>query len=154
MPFVPETTINGTYGELYLNDKFLVTVQRFEARVTVDRDEIRMVGQRGIGYKGKGVSGTGTISQFKVVSDFLQTISNPMVNPRQRQPVFTLFMKVDDPEAIGAEWVRLSGVKFWETVFGFQINELMMEDVPFTFQVFELVKPIAGDPTQVPPVRA
>ncbi len=152
--FVPETTINGTYAELYMDDLFLVTVQRFEARITKDRDEIRMVGELGVGYKGKGVSGGGTISQFKVTSAFLAEISKTMSNPRARQGVFGLFMKVDDPEAIGAEWIRLSGVKFWETSFGFHVNELMMEDVPFTFQKFELTKSIVGDPTQVPPIRA
>jgi hypothetical protein len=155
MPFVPEVTINGQFGELYdETGKFLSTVQRVEARVMVERQEVRPAGQRAVGYKMKGTSAEGTITQFKVTSDMLTKVSNPLQNPRQKQFVGELLYKLDDPEAIGAEWVRLKRIKFWEINLGYQMNELVEESVPFTFEGLEVVRAISGDPTVVPPARA
>jgi hypothetical protein len=155
MPFVPEVTINGTFGEIYdETGKYLSTVQHIEARVVIEQQEVRPAGQRAVGYKMKGTSGNGTLTQFKVTSDMLTKVSNPMQNPRQRMFVGELLYKLDDPEAIGAEQVRLKRVKFWEIPFGYRINELVEEAITFTFEGIEVVKAISGDPTVVPPVRA
>ncbi len=151
---IPEVTINGTFGKLYdENNVFLTNVQHIDGKVTTERREIRMAGQRGVGYKMLGVTGEGTMTQFKVTSAFLARITNPMRNPKQRMFVGELRYVLDDPEALGVEEVRLKRVKFWDISFGYQINELVQESIPFTFEDIELVQQITGDPTQVAAIR-
>ncbi len=155
MPFVPEVTINGTFGELYdETGNYLATVHRVDARIMVERQEVRVPGQRAAGFKMKGTSGEGTITQFKVTSAMLAKVGTPFFAPRQRQFVGELLYKLDDPEALGAEWIRMKRVKLWEINIGYNVNELVEESIPFTFESFEITKAITGDPTQVAPARA
>lgn len=151
---ISEVTINGTFGEVYdQNGRFLANVQQIDARLTIERQEVRVAGQRQVGYKMKGVSCEGTITQLKVTSDFLKSIASVHQNGRARMQVGELRYRLDDPEALGVEEVRLKRVKFWEIPFGYQINELVEEAIPFTAEGIEIPQAISGDPTTVPPAR-
>lgn len=151
---ISEVTINGTFGELYdENGTFLSNVQQVDARLTIERQEVRVAGQRGVGYKMKGVSGEGTITQFKVTSAFLALVAGTFNAPRTKMKVGELRYVLDDPEALGVEEVRLKRVKFWEVPFGYQNNELVEEAIPFTFEGIEVVRGISGDPSVVPAPR-
>ncbi|HLN61745.1 MAG TPA: phage tail tube protein, partial [Symbiobacteriaceae bacterium] len=62
------------------------------------------------------------------------------------QPVFSrLVVQLSDPESLGVERVALKGVKFWEIEFGFQLDSVLEEEIPFTFENFEFESKIAGD---------
>lgn len=147
---IPEVTINGTFGQLFRDNVWLVNVQEVQAKLTVDKTEIRMAGKRGYGYKMMGTKGDGTITQFKVTSAFLALIAGPFQGSRVPLTVVTLNVKLDDVEALGAEWLTLDRVKFWEINFGYKVNEIVSESIPFTFEGLEIIKAISGDPTQVP----
>jgi hypothetical protein len=54
-------------------------------------------------------------------------------------------VNLDDPEAIGAEQIRVVGVKFSEINFGWRVNEIVEESVPFTFEDIQIVKKITGN---------
>lgn len=147
---IPEVTINGTFGELWLADtsEWLVNVQEVDARLRIDRAEVRMAGNRGMGYKALGVSGEGTVRMYKVTTRFLESISRLFRDGRGRMEVMNMIVKLDDPEALGVERIRLGRVKFWEINFGYNLNNLQEESIPFTFEVFEIMDAITGDPTR------
>lgn len=145
---IPETVINGTFGELRLDGQWLVNVQQVDARAAIDRNDIRMAGQRGYGYKMMGVRGEGTIRQFKVTTQMFELITRPLRNPRQPMFVGQLIVKLDDVEALGVERILLDRVKFWEINFGYQVNDIVEESIPFTYEGLEFLDQIIGDPTR------
>jgi hypothetical protein len=100
-----------------------------------------------MGYKAMGTSGEGNIRGFKVTSAFLQRIAVVMRDDNARQFVGQLMVKLADPEALGVERVLLKADKFWEFSGGFQVGELVEEDIPFTFEGIDYPSVIRGDMT-------
>jgi hypothetical protein len=62
MALNPDRTINGSYGELFLDGVWQTQVQRVEGRITINRREVRLAGARQTGYKATGTAGDGTIT--------------------------------------------------------------------------------------------
>jgi hypothetical protein len=146
MALVPEYTINGSFGEIWDQDgDWLANVQECRFTITVDRRDVLRSGTRRMGYKAMGTSGEGTIRGFKVTSEFLARVAVLMQNDNARQFVGQLLVKMDDPEALGVERVLLKSVKVWEYTGGWQVNELVEEEVPFTFEDIALPTQIRGD---------
>lgn len=145
---VPEFVINGSFGEVRdANGKWISQVQEVSGRVTIDRQDIQMSGTRRTGYKAMRVSGEGNMRLFKVTSEYLELVSELMRSDRQPQFVGQLLVVLKDPDAIGYERVLLKGVKFWEAPVGFRVNEIIEEDIPFTFFTMKLIDAIEGDVT-------
>jgi hypothetical protein len=145
---VPEYTINGSFGEVRDQDgAWLANVQEINYRVMVDRRDIQRSGTRRMGYKAMGTSGEGTMRGFKVTSTFLERIAIVMRDDNARQFVGQLMVKLADPEALGVERVLLKAVKFWEFSGGFQVGELVEEEIPFTFEGIDYPTVIRGNMT-------
>lgn len=145
MALDPSRTINGSYGELFIDGVWQTQVHRLEGRITINRREVRLAGARHTGYKATGTAGDGTITGFKVTSHFLRLVGAYQRNSRSQQTPALLRYQLDDPEAFGAEIVELVGVKFWEVPIGFQVDELVEEAVPFTFINHNLISCIDGN---------
>lgn len=145
MALNPDRTINGSYGELFLDGVWQTQVQRVEGRITINRREVRLAGARQTGFKATGTSGDGTITGFKVTSHFLRMVGAYQRHSRSRQVPALIRYELDDPEAFGAEVVELLGVKFWEVPIGFQVDELVEEAIPFTFINHNLLSCIDGN---------
>lgn len=142
----PEFTINGSWGQLFAPvGEYLAEAQRIECMVRINRRDIPRAGTRVVGYKAMTVMGEGTMGLLKTSSKFLQIISELMRGDiNQQQRIMSLKIRLDDPEAMGAEVVRLTGVKFWEIPFGFNINDIQEESMPFTFDNMVLEEVISG----------
>jgi hypothetical protein len=54
---------------------------------------------------------------------------------------------LDDPESLGNEEIIFGQVKFWEVPFGFTVNDIIEESVPFTAETMRFLDTIEGDPT-------
>jgi hypothetical protein len=134
MPLAAERTVNGSHGRLYLGATWLANVQRLEARITIERREVRVAGTRRVGYKSMGVTGEGTISGLKVTSFWLKFISRYMREQTSRLPPLTLSYTLADPDNGGTEAVDLVRCTFHEVPFGYQVNEILDESIPFTFE--------------------
>lgn len=146
MSMVPEYTINGSFGEVWdESGNWLANVQEVTFRIAIDRRDVMRSGTRRMGYKAMGTTGEGTIRGFKVTSLFLERVAVMMRSDSARQFVGQLLVKLDDPEALGAERVLLKGVKFWEYSGGWQVNEIVEEEIPFTFEDNSLPTRITGD---------
>ena len=148
MAMIPNYAINGSFGTLYEGDTFMANAKKIEAKVTIDKEELKLSSTRRTGYKAKGIKGEGTLGLYKVDSKFLQRISSYMSNERSVQFVGQLLVVLDDPEAMGVEKVLLKNVKFWEVNFGFSLDSILEEEIPFTFEDIQLSSAIVGDPTK------
>lgn len=133
MSLNPSRTINGSYGELFIDGVWQTQVHRVEGRIVIQRREVRLAGSRQTGYKATGTAGDGTITGFKVTSHWLRTIGSFQRHSTFFQPDALIRYVLEDPESYGKEEVELLGVKFWEVPIGFRVDELVEEAIPFTF---------------------
>lgn len=135
-------TINGSYGEVWHDGVWLTNVQSAEAVVDIDKEEIKRSGTRWTGHKVTSLKGSGTISGYKVTSDFVQLIGS-VATDRGKPYVTSLILKLDDPEAFGAERVMLKGVQFDQIPLSkFEVGSLVEEALPFTFSGYDLLDKI------------
>ena len=129
-----ERVMNGSFGELENADGvFLGNVQGITFRIINERRALRPIGSRRRAYKLISTQGEGTIDQLKVTSNSLADIAAMMWNESIVMPQTNLVVHLDDPEAIDYETTILVGVKLWEISGGWRVNELVTEDIPFTF---------------------
>jgi hypothetical protein len=144
-----EFAINGSFGTLeVVGGRSIAEIQRFEGTLDVGRRDIMRAGSRGQTYKAMTVTGTGSMNMLKVTTEFFDLVSELIRGgSRQLQRQLTLKVTVDDPEALGVEQYRVWPVKLWNIGFGFAVNEIIEQAIPFTFEEIEFIRKIAGDPT-------
>lgn len=131
--------INGSFGEVWEDGKWLTNVQSAEATVEINKEEVLRSGTRWTGFKVTTLKGSGTIKGYKVTSDFIKAISS-VASDRGKPYVTELILKLDDPESFGAERVRLKSVQFDQIPLGmFEVGSLVEEELPFTFTGFDLL---------------
>jgi hypothetical protein len=160
-----EQTINGAFGDLQIlnletvdannvvqsnNAIILANTQSVEARVTVERRDLKLAGSRRTLYKSIGASGEGSFTIFRVSSEFMNlgvdalSPGNRLVSLGGNRPVSSglqLIVSLRDPEIAGStitdpkdEEIILAGVKIWEIPFGFSVDDLVQQTIPFTFE--------------------
>ena len=135
-------TINGSYGEVWHDGVWLTNVQSAEATVEIDKEEIKRSGTRWVGHKVTSLTGSGTISGYKITSDFIQLIGS-VATDKGKPYVTSIILKLADPEAYGAERVMLKGVQFDQIPLGkFEVGSLVEEEFPFTFSGYDLLDKI------------
>jgi hypothetical protein len=165
----PDKVINGTFGELYATagdglgesgQTYLGQIQEVEFRIMKAKREIYLSGNRHTFHKLMAVSGEGTIRGLKVNSNFLRVVGGVLLPPGKegrtlQNPNREHFANVDfktdlrvvldDPEALGAENIWLVNVKLWEVKGGWRVNEILEDDVQFTFEHWAPINLISGD---------
>jgi len=156
-----EQTINGAYGKLsienitVINDSvggvnsestlLLANVQSVEARVNVDRRDIKLAGSRMTHYKAIGASGEGSFTIFRVTSAFMNLGVEALTTTSKFESLggggsagnhLSMTVGLADPESPddGKEEVILNKVKIWEIPFGFSVDDLVQQTITFTFQ--------------------
>lgn len=136
--YAPEKTINGTYGELWIDDYYLAEVTGLEAKATIEKSEVNQTGTLSKGYKVTGLDCKGTIKFNKVTSYFQMKLSDSI--KQGKTPVCTIISKLDDPDSEGAERVKLTGCTFDElTIANWESKKLGEESVPFSFTGWEFL---------------
>ena len=141
MGFSPEKVINGTFGELWLNDYYLAEVLGLEAKVTIEKTEVNQVRTLAKGYKVTGLDCKGTIKLNKVTSYFVNLLSKN--TKKGKQTVCTIISKLSDPDSDGTERIKLAGVTFDEVnLANWEAKKLGEESIPFTFTGWEVMDSI------------
>jgi hypothetical protein len=131
--------LNGQFGELWKDGKWLTNVTETEASVEIGNEDVKMSGTRWIGSKQTSLKGTGTFKGYKVTSDLVQQVGS-IVADRGKPFVTELIVKVDDPEAWGAYRVRLKNVKFTKIdLIKYAVGSLVEEEWPFNFVGYDLL---------------
>lgn len=142
MPQEVERIIDGSFGELWEEGQWQQNINGVTAETAINYAEIKLSGTRWTHHKVIGLSGTGTISGFKVTSKMIQ--DQAWAAGDRGIPTKTeLISKLDDPGAYGSERVRLKNVKFDKvTLANWKAGEEVKEEIPFRFSGFELLDPI------------
>lgn len=131
------TIASGNFGTVMHDGEFLTSVQKVEAKVEIEKQEIKVAGTRKIKHKTTTTKGTGSIGMYKVTSKFAIAISRIMDD--SASPFVTeLIIKLDDPESDGADMIRLKGVQFDNIpLANFEVGSTVEEELNFTFDDFE-----------------
>lgn len=139
----PEQVINGTFGELWIDDYYLAEVTGLEAKVTLKKSEVNQTGTLYTGYKVTGIEGKGTLKLNKISSFFISKMGENM--RAGKETTCTIVSKLADPESIGTERIKLSGCTFDElTLASWEAGKLSEESYPFTFTDWEPMDTIAS----------
>lgn len=139
--YTPERVLNGTYGEIWINDQYMAEVVSFKAELDIDNQEVVQTGTRGTGYKFMGYKGSGELKMNKVSSYVTKMVSKQL--KEGKTPTATIISKLDDPDAYGAERVKIIGATFSKlTLADWEAKKLTEETVPFDFQDYDLIDTI------------
>lgn len=134
--------INGTYGAAYHEGKHMTNVNKVKASVEIQKEEIKFSGDRWVRHKVVATKGKGAASGVKMTSDMIR-LNSPVANSRNKSVRTELLYKLDDPEAFGVERVRLLNVMFDDiTLANSEPGKVIEEELPFTFEGYELLDPI------------
>ncbi|MEW6540569.1 MAG: phage tail tube protein [Bacillota bacterium] len=128
-----ERAIQGHYGKLFKDGRWLTNVNHLEAKAAMEKTELKLPGSAWVRHKKGILKGTGTMSGFKVTSEMIAHGFGR----------FEIISKLEDPEAFGHERIRLKNCMADEIVLAnWTAGEVVEESTPFTFEGYELLDPI------------
>ena len=137
-----QRVINGTYGRVWVNGELWAEVDSFEAKVTVNYEDVNFAGSGATFKKPTGWSGEGSMTIKKIYSRVQRAMAESV--RRGIYPRFEIVGKVEDPDAFGAERVALHDVTINEFfLLKFEQKTLGSEEIPFAFSDYKLVDSIA-----------
>ncbi|MDE7426138.1 MAG: phage tail tube protein [Lachnospiraceae bacterium] len=138
----PEQVINGTFGELWIDDMYMAEVTGFEAKAALEKSEVNQTRTLAKGYKITGIDCKGTVKLNKVTSYFINLLSDNI--KAGKTTVCTITSKLDDPDSTGSERIKLTGCTFDElTLANWEGKKLGEESVPFSFSGWEVLDSIS-----------
>ena len=139
--YTPEKVINGTFGEVWVDDDYMAEVTALEAKVSLDKTEVNQVGTLAKGYKITGSDGKGTLKLNKVSSYFIKKLSDN--TKAGKTTTCTIISKLNDPDSFGAERIQLNGCTFDElTLANWEAKKLGEESIAFSFTSWEVLDTI------------
>lgn len=134
----PQKTLNGTFGEIWINGQKFGNCTKFQAKVTAEYQEMDIAGKLGKYQKLLGYSIAGTVTLTKLdtsIANMVQSFWKQGINP-----TFTIVGKLKDPSGYGTERVSLTGVTFDEfTLLDFEQKNVKDEEVPFKAESYEFI---------------
>lgn len=120
--------INGSYGEIHLDGKWLTSFTSCEVKEEYEWSELKLSGDRRIKHKLAGVKGSGTLKGYKVTSDLQAAL---LGNPTGQ---FQIISKLADPESYGTERIRINKVKFTTSpLITWKTGEMVEEEWQFVY---------------------
>lgn len=136
-----QRVINGTFGEVWVDDDYMAEATSLNAKVSLEKQEVNQTGTLAKGYKVTGVDGKGTLKLNKVTSYFIKKLSDNL--KAGKTTVCKIMSNLEDPDAFGAERVMLSNCVFDElTLIDWEAKKLGEESIPFTFSAWEVLDTI------------
>jgi hypothetical protein len=134
--------INGTYGRVWVNGELWAEVDAFEAKVTVNYEDVNIANNGATYKKATGWSGEGSMTIKKIYSRVQRAMAENV--RRGIYPRFEIVGKVEDPDAYGAERVALHDVTINEFfLLKFEQKTLGSEEIPFAFSDYKMIDTIA-----------
>lgn len=135
--FNDEQVINGTHGELWVEGEQFSEVKGFEAKVEIEKEDIKKAGRLATGSKMKGFKCTGTVTIHKVDSAMIKKLSDSI--KKGINPAFKLLSSLADPASMGAERIVIKDAKFDNIILAnWKVDEIGEQEYPFTFTDWEL----------------
>lgn len=141
-PFNHNKVIRGTFGKVWLDGERMANVKSFEAKATIDYEDMDVNGDFGQKKRYMGYSIAGTMTLHKYDSTIAAKYHAGVMNGEL--PDLTIVASVDDPTGYGAERVALYDVKLDEiTLSKFENRTVTEEEVPFaagSFAFLDLIE--------------
>lgn len=135
--------INGTFGSVWVNGEKWMDVESFEAKVTLNFEDVNMAEDLATHKKYTGWTGEGSLTVKKVYSRGASLMANAAKTGEI--PDISIVGKLADPSAYGAERVSISEVTFNEfMLLKFEQKTLMTEELPFNFADYDLIDQISA----------
>ncbi len=139
--FKHEQVINGSYGELWIDDDYMAEATALEAKLKLETAEVPKNRTLHKGYKVVGITGDGTIKLNKITSYFTKKVLGNLKAGKATRA--TVISNVDDPEALGAERIRINDCVFTElTLANWENGKILEEEMPFNFTDADLLDEI------------
>ena len=130
--------INGTHGTVFLDGEEVAEVKAFQAKVELQKEEVKIAGKMSTGTKYMGYSCKGSLSLHKANSRMVKALLNDI--KQGKDPRFTLIGKLADPSSNGAERIAIKNVSFDDlTLFDFEVGAVGQVECPFTFTDMEVM---------------
>lgn len=139
--FEHQQAINGSQGELWIDDDYMAEATALEAKIKLETAEVPKNRTLSKGYKVTAITGEGTIKLNKVTSYFTQKILENIKAGKATRA--TVISNLDDPEALGAERIRINDCVFTElTLANWENGKILEEEIPFNFSDADLLDAI------------
>ncbi len=136
--FEASQVMSGTQGEVWIDGKYMAEVTGFKAEIKLLKEEVNQVKRMFKQYKVVGCEGTGNVKLNHVSSFFIQLMADNIKNAKQT--VCTIVVKLDDPDAIGAERISITDATFDKlTLMDWEAKKLTSDDYDFTFTDFDIL---------------
>ena len=128
--------MNGSFASMWINGTYLGEGTELEAKISLEKKEVKQAGTLSKGYKIVGTDGKGKLKVNKISSYFINLIADNI--KAGKTTTCTIKSTIDDPDLNGArETVTLKGVIFDElTLANWKTKELIEEEYSFTFSDF------------------
>lgn len=139
--FRADNTINGREARLFMNGEEIAYAKSFEATIEKNKVDVAVLGNRWLGKKSTSLSGTGTLTLYKVTSKFGEMMLE--YSKTGKDVYFTLQGVLDDPgSGRGTERVTLLNCNIDSVkISQFSVEaEALEEEVPFTFEGVDLAE--------------
>lgn len=135
--------INGTFGTVWVNGEKWLDVESFEAKVTLNFEDVNMANDLATHKKYTGWAGEGSMTVKKVYTRGAALLAESTKNGIM--PDISIVGKLADPDAFGAERVSIEQVTFNEfTLLQFEQKTLATEELPFNFADYDLIDTITA----------
>lgn len=136
--FQHNKVFRGTFGKVWVDGERLSNVKSFEAKASLDYEDMSVNGDFGTRKRYMGYSISGTMTLHKFDSFILRKYQKGVMTGEL--PDITIVVALDDPTAYGAERVQLRDVNLDEiTLSKFENKALTEEEVPFTAGSYEFL---------------
>ena len=129
--FSHNKVIRGTFGRVWVNGELMANVKSFEAKMTIDYEDLDINGDfaQKKRYMGYAIAGTMTLHKFD--SAILKLYHSAVISGEL--PEVKIVASLSDPQSDGVERVALHDVYFDEiTLNKFENRIVLEEEVPFT----------------------
>ena len=136
--YKPEKVMNGSFAKMWIGSRFLGEGTELEAKVSLEKKEVKQCGTLAKGYKIVGTDGKGKLKVNKISSYFINLIADNI--KKGKTTTVTIKSTIEDPDLGGKkETVTLKNVVFDElTLINWKVKELIEEEYSFTFSDFSI----------------
>lgn len=128
--------IRGTYGRVWIDGELFANVKSFEAKLTLNYEEVDLSNDLGKHQRYMGFTGEGTMTLHKINSKILAKLTKGIKSGDM--PEITIIGKLEDPTALGAKRISFSEVTIDEVMaLKYENATIGEEEVPFKFADYE-----------------
>ncbi len=139
--FKAEQVINGSWGEVWIDNDYLAQVIALKAEVNQKKTAITMVQKLQEGQKMTGLEMKGEIKLHKINSYLMKKLSESF--KKGKMMTCKIISNLNDPDAQGQERVVLYGCLFDKLILAdWEAGKMGEESYSFTFEDWEVLDSI------------